>query len=68
MTTQVGHILHSFDLLSDSDKRELAAEIVRRSLEFDLPPLSDENLTLAADDVFVALDREEAKDAKSPAR
>jgi hypothetical protein len=60
MTTEVRNLLRSFDSLPDSEKRELAAEILRRSVRFDLLPLSDEDLTKAADDIFLAIDREEA--------
>jgi len=60
MTTDVRDLLRSFDSLPDSDKRELAAEILRRSVRFDPLPFSDEELTKAADDIFSAIDREEA--------
>jgi predicted HAD superfamily phosphohydrolase len=61
MTTQVQELLHSFDLLPDSDKRELATEILRRSATLDSAPLSDEELIGAADDLFSRLDRQEAE-------
>ena len=63
MTVQVREILHSFDLLPDGDKRELTSQILRRSLTMDAPPLSDEQLIGAADEVFLELDRSEAGDA-----
>ncbi len=63
MTTQVETILHSFELLPDADKRELASEIVRRTLKSDQPPLSDEDLTSIAEESFLALDQEESGDA-----
>jgi hypothetical protein len=63
MTTQVQELLHSFDALSDGDKRELATEILRRSLTLDSPPLSDEQLVGAAEEVFLQLDRREAESA-----
>jgi hypothetical protein len=46
--------------LPEGDKRELATEILRRSLTLDSPPLSDEQLVGAAEDVFLELDRREA--------
>lgn len=61
--TKVVRDLRSFDSLPDPDKQELAAEILRRSAQFDLPPLSEEELTRAADDVFWAIEGEEAQDA-----
>ena len=59
MTTQVRTLLDSFDLLPDPDKQELAAEIIRRSLTFSLPPLTDEQLVGAAEEIFQGLDRGE---------
>jgi hypothetical protein len=63
MTAQVQEMLHTFDLLPDGDKRELASEILRRTLMLDVPPLSDEQLVGAAEEIFLQLDRSEAVDA-----
>ncbi|MBU4273353.1 MAG: hypothetical protein KKE86_13075 [Planctomycetes bacterium] len=63
MTVQVQEFLHSFDLLPDGDKRELAGEILRRSLTLDAPALSDEQLVCVADEVFRQIDRRETDDA-----
>jgi hypothetical protein len=63
MTAQVQDILHTFDLLPEGDKRELASEILRRTLMLDVPPLSDEQLVGAAEELFLQLDRSEAVDA-----
>ena len=63
MTAQVQDLLHTFDLLPDGDKRELASEILRRTLTLDAPPLSDEQLVGAAEELFLQLDRGEAADA-----
>jgi hypothetical protein len=63
MTAQVQEMLHTFDLLPDGDKRELASEILRRTLMLDVPPLSDEQLVGAAEELFLQLDRSEAVDA-----
>jgi len=57
MTTSVQHILHSFELLSEAEKWQLASEIILRTLEFDLPPLTDEELVLNAEEIFLALDK-----------
>ena len=65
MIAHVQEILHSFDLLPERDKGELAAEILRRSMTLDLPPLSDDQLVGAADELFLQLDRNEAADASS---
>jgi hypothetical protein len=63
MTSQVRTILDSFDMLSAADKRELAAEIIRRSQMLDGPPLTDEQLVGAAEETFLELDRRETTDA-----
>ena len=62
MSASVKHILKTFDLLSDKEKKEVASEIIRRSINFDLPPLSDEELVLSAEELFLELDRQESKD------
>jgi hypothetical protein len=60
MTVQVQKILHLFELLPENDKRELAGEILRRSLSLDSPALSDEELVCAADEPFRKIDEREA--------
>lgn len=61
MTKSVEQLLKSFDQLPEAEKRELASEIIKRSLELDLPELSDEALLAAADQTFLQLDKEESK-------
>ena len=68
MTTEAQNLLHSFDRLQEIDKMEVAAKIIRCVLNFDMPPLSDEQLCAAADDIFTEMDKEESKDAKSKTR
>jgi hypothetical protein len=63
MTSDVQNILHTFDALPDPDKRSLASEILRRSAALDQQPLSDEQLTEAADELFQQLDRQEGENA-----
>lgn len=60
MTANAQNVLHSFDLLPDPDKQEVALEIIRRSAAWDLPALSDEQLVAAADGLFQHLDRMES--------
>ncbi|HEY4759378.1 MAG TPA: hypothetical protein VIH42_02235 [Thermoguttaceae bacterium] len=57
MTTDAQNLLRSFDSLQEGDKQEVAAEIIRRSLALDMPPLSDEQLTSAADQIFLEMDK-----------
>ena len=63
MTTEAESVLRSFELLPDAEKREVASAIIRRSMELDVPPLSDDDLVSAAEELFLKLDQEEAKDA-----
>lgn len=62
MSIPVQHLLQSFDLLPEADKREVAAEIIRRSLNLGFLPLSDEELVSIADGLFLELDRQESTD------
>jgi hypothetical protein len=68
MTISVQNIIRSFEQLPEIEKREVAREIIRRTLEFDIPPMSDEELVLTADELFLELDRREAEDGKSRSR
>ena len=61
MTSSVQQLLHSFDLLPEADQRELAWAILRRTVNFDLPSLSDEELVLSAEELFLELDRRETQ-------
>jgi hypothetical protein len=63
MTTAIQHLLESFDHLSPVEQQEAAREILRRLRHIDLEPLSDEDLVLNADALFLELDRREAADA-----
>lgn len=60
MTPTVEKLLISFEQLTESEKHELAIEVVRRTDIFGSPDLSDDALALAAEDLFLALDQEEA--------
>ena len=61
MTTDIKEILNTFDLLPDNDKRDLASEILRRTVHFDFPPLTDEELIQSAEKLFLDLDRRESQ-------
>ena len=61
MTTQ--QLLDAFDLLSAVEKQAVTCEILRRMRDVDLPPLSDEELILSAEALFLELDSREATDA-----
>ena len=61
MTTTVEKLLVSFEQLTEREKYDLAIEVVRRTDIFGASDLSGQELALAADDLFLALDREEAE-------
>ncbi len=61
MTQTVENLLVYFEKLSESEKRDLAIEVVRRTEIFGSPDISDDEQTLLAEDLFLALDREEAE-------
>lgn len=57
MTPAVEQLLHSFGALSDSEKQQVAAEILRRSLGVgDVP---ESALVEAADELFSRLEADE---------
>jgi len=41
MTSDIQAILHSFEMLPDLAKQEVAFEIIHRIVGLDVPPLSD---------------------------
>jgi hypothetical protein len=61
MKKSVENLLESFERLTEDAKREAAAEILKRSAKFKLPPLDDEALLEAADNIFLELDKEESR-------
>lgn len=63
MSASAKNLLESFDRLPEAEKREVASEILRRTVNFDLPALSDDELVQSAEQLFLELDRREAEDA-----
>ncbi|MCT7948411.1 hypothetical protein NG798_01270 [Ancylothrix sp. C2] len=59
MNTLAQEILRNFDNLPDTEQRALAVEILKRLGNFDVPPLTDEDLVLNAEELFLALDQQE---------
>ena len=60
MTPTVQQILDTFDQMPETERQELAAEILRRALSINYGSLSDEELILNAEQVFLGLDQREA--------
>ena len=59
MTHPAEKIIESFDVLSDAEKREVLAILLKKTTA--LGPLTDDELLAAADQVFLDLDRRETK-------
>ena len=60
MTALVQELLNTFDRLTESERLELTLEILKRVVNLDFPPLSDEDLVLNAEGLFLELDQQEA--------
>ena len=59
MSSDSQNILTVFSSLPESEQRLVAAEILRRTTQWDIDPLTDDDLSRVADDLFLELDREE---------
>jgi hypothetical protein len=57
-------ILHSFDILPETEQRVVALEIIRRAAQWEADQVSDEELNQQADLLFQMLDQEEESNAK----
>ncbi|WGV25606.1 hypothetical protein [Halotia branconii] len=60
MTDLVQELLKNFDHLTDSERLEFTSEILKRIIHLDLPLLSDEDLVLNAERLFLELDKRES--------
>lgn len=60
MTALVQELLKTFDRLTDSERLELVLEILKRTVDLEFQPLSDEDLVLNAEGLFLELDEQEA--------
>jgi hypothetical protein len=65
MNTAVQQLLESFDALSEADKQRAAVEILRRVSADVAGDVPESTLVEAADELFRALDAEEAGHAPS---
>lgn len=52
MTAIVQELLNTFDNLTYSERLDLLSEILKRTVDLDFEPLSDEELTLNAEIFF----------------
>ena len=65
MTQTAQNIISTFDRLPTAEQKEITKIILRRHLEIEMPSLSDDELVVSAEELFLELDRLEAIDAKS---
>lgn len=68
MTQTARQVLETFDRLPEPEQREVASQILRRTVQLEAPPLTDETLVLAAEELFLELDQREAADEQSKSR
>ena len=59
MNTLAQEILKNFDDLPTTEQQAIAAKILKRVINFDVPSLTDEDLVLNAEELFLALDEQE---------
>ncbi len=62
MTRAAKQIIESFESLPEPEKQSVVVEILRRTAADAYPALEDEDLVLAADQIFLELDRREGSD------
>ena len=62
MTKAARHLIETFESLPDDDKRVVTLAILRQSAVEENAPLDEAELILAADQVFLDLDRREEQD------
>ena len=60
MGTPAQNVIDTFDGLPDSEKREVAAAILRRTAKIEFPSISDDELVYSAEETFLELDRIDA--------
>ncbi len=59
MTETIRHLLDTFELLPEAEQKEFAFEILKRTINLDMPNLTNEELVLNAEDLFLELDQRE---------
>lgn len=59
MTAAAKHLIEEFGALPEPTKREVLAELLRMSRHLDYPEMGDDELTAAADELFLAYDARE---------
>ena len=68
MTVTVESVLKTFEQLTEPEKHAVTIAVMRRANVFGAPDLSEDEMALAAEDLFLALDREEQAAIERPGR
>ena len=62
MTAEAKHLIEDFEKLSDLEKREVLSELLHAAKQLEYPPVTEDELTSAANQVFLEYDRREANE------
>lgn len=62
MNSRSQQLLNAFEQLPEMEKQQVVAEILRRTITQDIPALSDEELIVNAEALFLSLDEFETED------
>jgi hypothetical protein len=65
MIANAQDVLEKFGQLPVTEKKKVVSVILRQSLDIETPELTDEELILNAEEIFLELDRREAENGKS---
>ena len=65
MTAVVRELLNTVDSLTYKERLDLLSELLRRIADLEFLPLSDTDLILNAEDIFLTLDQEELDNEQS---
>lgn len=58
-------LLDFFERLPEAEKQQVAIEILRRTLSVEVTQLTEDELTLSAEAIFLSLDEEEVREQQS---
>lgn len=65
MSSSVKDLLDTVERLANDEKRQAIAAILSRARDLEIEPISDDELVLSAEALFLELDSQEEVDARS---